>query len=175
MRVSQTPVKLLSIQTKHRTLMITKTQLQNKIQELEAELQAFKTQLNDYQELTLENANPGDVLDDGCIVIQKSNGLALLAAPKETDVFCAWSQDFTEVFITLKNHGLNPSQWFIPTQEQLNLAYKAAKEHFPSALYWSSTELGATCACRQNFINGIINAAIKTGRFCVRAFRCVTY
>lgn len=34
--------------------MTTKTQLQNKIQELEKELQQFKEQLNDYKEITCE-------------------------------------------------------------------------------------------------------------------------
>ena len=155
--------------------MTTKTQLQNKIQELEAELKAFKTQLNNYQELTLETAEPGDVLPDGTVVIQKSNGLALLAAPKETEVCCSWSQDFPAAFTTLKDHGLNPSQWFIPTKEQLNLAYAVAKEHFASAGYWSSTEINATNACLQNFFNGTIFAFNKTFTLCVRAFRCVTY
>ena len=155
--------------------MTTKTQLQNKIQELEAELQAFKTQLNNYQELTLENAHPGDILDDGTVVIQKSNGLALLAAPKETEVTCTWSKEFADVFNALDNYGLNPSQWFIPTREQLNLAYAVAKEHFASAGYWSSTEINATNACLQNFFNGTIFAFNKTFTLCVRAFRCVTY
>jgi hypothetical protein len=155
--------------------MTTKTQLQSKIQELEAELQAFKTQLNNYQELTLENANPGDVLPDGTVVIQKSNGLALLAAPKETEVHCAWSKEFADVFTALKGHGLNPSQWFIPTKEQLNLAYEVAKEHFANTIYWSSTEFNATCACSQGFGNGGIISLSKSAIFCVRAFRCVTY
>lgn len=132
--------------------MTTKTQLQSKIQELEAQLTEFKYQLSNYQELTLETAEPGDVLPDGTVVIQKSNGLALLAAPKETEVYCTWSKEFADVFTALKDHGLKPSQWFIPTKEQLNLAYKVAKEHFASSIYWSSSSTS-----------------------CVRAFRCVTY
>jgi hypothetical protein len=155
--------------------MTTKTQLQSKIQELEAELQAFKTQLNNYQELTLETAEPGDVLPDGCVVIQKSNGLALLAAPKETEVTCSWSKEFADVFTALKDHGLNPSQWFIPTKEQLNLAYKVAKEHFASFSHWSSTEVSSTNACTLFFGFGNVTSFPKSCSFCVRAFRCVTY
>jgi TolA-binding protein len=155
--------------------MTTKTQLQSKIQELEQQLTEFKYQLSNYQELTLETAEPGDVLPDGTVVIQKSNGLALLAAPKETEVHCAWSKEFADAFAELKEHGLNPSQWFIPTKEQLNLAYKVAKEHFASAGYWSSTEVTATSACNQYFNNGGINTVAKSIAFCVRAFRCVTY
>jgi len=58
--------------------MTTKTQLQNKIQELESELQKFKSQLSSYKEITIETAVPGDTLEDGSIVLQKSKGLALL-------------------------------------------------------------------------------------------------
>jgi cell shape-determining protein MreC len=61
--------------------MTSKNQLQSKIQELEAELQEFKEQLNTYKEITIETASVGDVLEDGSIVLQKSNGLALLVAP----------------------------------------------------------------------------------------------
>ena len=160
--------------------MTTKIQLQSKIQELEQQLTEFKTQLNNYQEVTLETFNPGDILPDGTVVIQKSNGLALLAAPKETEVYCAWSKEFADVFTALKDHGLNPSQWFIPTKEQLNLAYKVAKEHFPSACYWSSTEVSSTNACCLFFVNGnVVSSAKSTRKWstrkCVRAFRCVTY
>ncbi len=155
--------------------MTTKTQLQSKIQELEQQLTEFKYQLSNYQELTLETAEPGDVLPDGTVVIQKSNGIALLAAPKETEVNCSWSQEFADTFTALKDHGLNPSQWFIPTKEQLNLAYKVAKEHFPSTNYWSSTEINATNACIQLFNTGLFATLLKTFTRCVRAFRCVTY
>lgn len=155
--------------------MTTKTQLQSKIQELEQQLTEFKYQLANYQELTLENANPGDILDDGCIVIQKSNGLALLAAPKETEVTCAWSQDFPAAFTALKEHGLNPSQWFIPTKEQLNLAYEVAKKHFSSSNYWSSTVLTGPYAWTVAFTNGAGFTLDKSLTRCARAFRCVTY
>ena len=67
----------------HQRLMTTKTQLQTKIQELESELQEFKQQLNNYKETpTIQDAKVGDVLEDGCIVLQKSNGLALLVTIK---------------------------------------------------------------------------------------------
>ena len=127
--------------------MTTKTQLQSKIQELEAELQSFKQQLNTYKEITIETASVGDVLEDGSIVLQKSNGLALLVAPKVTEVEATWSKEFPEVFQKLKEQGFNPSQWFVPTKEQLQLAYKTIPDEFSSTLYWSSTEVNATNAC----------------------------
>jgi hypothetical protein len=136
--------------------MTTKTQLQSKIQELEAELQSFKQQLNTYKEITIENASVGDVLDDGSIVLQKSNGLALLVAPQSTEVKATWSKEFPEVFQKLKEQGFNPSQWFIPTKEQLQLAYKTIPNEFSGACYWSSTEYNATFACIQGFNGGSI-------------------
>ena len=158
--------------------MTTKTQLQNKIQELEAELQQFKEQLNDYKEHpTIQEANVGDVLEDGSIVVKKENGLALLASPKSTEVCCAWSKEFPEVFNKLKEEGFNPSQWFIPTVEQLKVAYMNldVRKNFSATFYWSSTEVSATYACYVSYNNGNANCGTKTFTRCVRAFRCVTY
>ena len=155
--------------------MTSKIQLQNKIQELEAELRSFKTELNNYQELTLENAEPGDVLNDGTVVISKFNGLALLASPKETEVTCTWSSTFPEVYQKLQEKGFNPSQWFVPTIEQLKLAYTVASQDFASYGYWSSTEVSSTNACLLYFIDGNVNSGSKACTYCVRAFRCVTY
>ena len=156
--------------------MTSKSQLQTKIQELETELQSFKQQLNNYKEFpTIQEAKIGDVLEDGCIVLKKENGLALLVAPEWTDVCAAWSKEFPEVFKKLEEQGFNPSQFFIPTKEQLNLAYKTIPQHFASTLYWSSTEITATNACSQLFDTGDIPSFSKPLSNCVRAFRCVTY
>jgi hypothetical protein len=139
--------------------MTTKTQLQNKIQELESELQEFKSQLSSYKETpTLQEANVGDTLEDDSIVLQKSKGLALLVAPSSTEVDCFWSKEFSEVFQELKEQGFNPSQWFIPTQEQLELAYQNIPDEFSTTYYWSSTEANATNACLQSFVSGTIFA-----------------
>jgi hypothetical protein len=155
--------------------MTSKTQLQNKIQELEAELQEFKQQLGSYKEITIENASVGDTLEDGSIVLQKSNGLALLVAPKVTEVECTWSKEFGEVFEKLKEQGFNPSQWFVPTKEQLVIAYKTIPNEFSSTIYWSSTESNATRAWIVDFGNGYIYITNKASTNCVRAFRWVTY
>jgi hypothetical protein len=148
-----------------------------KIKELEAELQEFKQQLDTYKETTLETAVPGDVLKDGSIVLQNSNGLALLVSPASTEVVCSWSKEFPEVFEKLRSQGFNSSQWFIPTQEQLNLAYEnpEVRRNFSSACYWSSTEFNATGAYIQDFFDGSIFPYSKTNSVRVRAFRCVTY
>jgi hypothetical protein len=101
--------------------MTTKTQLQTKIQELEAELQSFKQQLNTYTEITIENASVGDTLEDGSIVLQKSNGLALLVAPSSTEVEATWSKEFSEVFQKLKEQGFNPSSGLFLQRSNYNL------------------------------------------------------
>jgi hypothetical protein len=155
--------------------MTSKNQLQSKIQELEAELQEFKQQLNNYKEVTLETAVPGDVLEDGSIVLQKSNGLALLVAPASTEVKCEWTPEFPEVYQKLQEQGFIPSQWFVPTKEQLFLAYKTIPEHFSSSCYWSSTEYNSSDACPVSFNIGIASVTNKTFTSCVRAFRCVSY
>ena len=156
--------------------MTTKTQLQNKIQELEAELQEFKQQLGSYKDTpTLQEARVGDTLEDGSIVLSKENGLALLVAPEYTEVMTSWSQEFTKVFNKLQDQGFNPSQWFVPTVEQLKLAYKTIPDEFSTTYYWSSTENIATFGCGVNFFDGLPYGNWKEIAFCVRAFRCVTY
>ena len=155
--------------------MLTKAQLQQEVQNLEVKLQQFQEQLNQCKEVTIETASVGDTLEDGSIVLQKSNGLALLVAPKSTEVEATWSKEFPEVFEKLKSQGFNPSQWFVPTVKQLQLAYRNVPNEFFSTYYWSSTEGIAACACIVYFLNGGTNYGHKTCTICVRAFRCVTY
>ena len=157
--------------------MTSKNQLQSKIQELEAELQEFKQQLNTYKETTIENASVGDVLEDGSIVLQNSNGLALLVSPASTEVKCEWTPEFPEVFQKLQEQGFIPSHWFVPTKEQLFLAYKTIPEHFSSDYYWSSTEYTSRNAWFVSMATGAASYGVinKTNTYCVRAFRCVTY
>lgn len=155
--------------------MLTKTQLQQEVQNLEVKLQEFREQLNNYNAVTIETASVGDTLEDGFIVIQKENGLALLAAPKNTEVKATWSKEFSEVFEKLKEQGFNPSQFFIPTKEQLQLAYRNVPNELSDTLYWSSTEINATTAYLFLFTNGFAGYCLKANTFCVRAFRCVTY
>jgi hypothetical protein len=155
--------------------MLTKTQLQQEVQNLKTKLQEFQEQLNEWKEVTIETAGVGDTLEDGSIVLQKSNGLALLVAPKNTEVKASWSKEFSEVFEALKSQGFNPSQWSVPTEEQLQLAYRNIPNKFSSPYYWSSTEYNATLACSVNFNFGRSGYANKTNVRCVRAFRCVTY
>jgi hypothetical protein len=159
--------------------MTTKTELQQEITTLEAKLQEFKQQLNNfsYKEITIENTSPGDVLEDGSIVVKKENGLALLAGPASVEVICQWTKAFPDVFVKLKEQEFNISQWFVPTKEQLNLAFQNPKvrEHFASSLYWSSTEVSSTDACLQYFFNGTIFSGSKSNPGCVRPFRCVVF
>ena len=84
---------------------------------------------------TLQDANPGDELEDGCFVIEKYGNAALIAAPRTTEVECIWTPEFKPVFDRLKEKGFNPSDWFIPSLKQLALAYKNAKQYFSSAYY----------------------------------------
>ena len=156
--------------------------------------------ISSYQETpTLQEANVGDTLEDGSIVLQKSNGLALLVAPLSTEIECPWSKKFPEVFQKLKEQGFNPSQWFVPTKEQLRLACQSIPNEFSTALYWSSTEIDFTNVYIQSFVDGFLSKSkggmtvsgmtvkssliaacrytfgIKANSLRVRAFRCVTY
>jgi hypothetical protein len=122
---------------------------------------------------SIQDANPGEMLEDGTVVIEKYGNAALIAAPQSTEVRCQWSEEFNPVFESLKDHGLNPSQWFIPSVEQLKLAYKNGKQHFSGWWNWSSTETSSTGACFVDFGNGVQSRDSKMFTGCVRAFRLV--
>jgi hypothetical protein len=128
---------------------------------------------------TLEEAQPGDKLEDGCIVIERYpktifyNERLLIAAPKETEVECQWTPEFQPVFDKLKEHGLNPSDWFIPSVKQLKLAFKNASYRFPHTYYWSSEEIGPFRAYFVGYLSRVENPSRKTFTFWTRAFRFI--
>jgi hypothetical protein len=146
--------------------------MQQRLETIQQEAEAIKQQLKKSFP-SIQEANPGDKLEDGTVVIAKYSNAVLIAAPKETEVDCEWSKEFSDVFESLKEHGLNPSQWFIPSQEQLKLAHNNAKQHFSSEFYWSSTEASSTFACSVFFSNGNQGTYSKVSTYCVRAFRFV--
>ena len=152
--------------------MNTKQQLLQSIKDTEEQLNKLKEQLNK-KAPTIQEAKVGDTLEDGSIVLKKENGLALLVAPAFTEVSCTWSKEFSEVIESLKNNGFNPSQWFIPTVEQLQLAYAVLPNEFNKDWYWSSSECNASNACDVYFNSGNQNNNNKCLTSCVRSVRCV--
>jgi hypothetical protein len=154
--------------------MNNKQQLLQSIKDTEEQLIKLKEQL-EQKAPTIQEAKVGDTLEDGSIVIKKENGLALLIAPKSTEVQCPWSKQFSEVFDKLSSEGFIPSQWFIPTVEQLKLAHKVIPNEFNKDWYWSSSEYNASNACFVIFNNGIQCRSPKSSACCVRSVRCVSY
>jgi hypothetical protein len=154
-----------------------KSEIANKIKETEEQLAYLRTKLQEPEFPTLESSKPRDKLENGCIVVHKFSDvrMALIAAPKTTQRRRKWSKEFSVVFDALVSAGFNRSQWFIPTVEQLNLAYKNCEGHFSWAGYWSSTEVSSTNSCYVNFFNGGQGASSKTLTNCVRAFSLVSY
>jgi hypothetical protein len=134
---------------------------------------AFARLIENTLNQTPKTLKPGVVLDDGCVVIDVIGSEALIAAPKETEVICEWSQNFNPAFNKLKEKGFNPIGWFIPSENQLLLAYKKAYNHFWPSFYWSSTEASSTDACYVSFFSGNQNTYSKTVAFCVRTFRYI--
>jgi hypothetical protein len=149
------------------------SELKQEISDIEALLTKLKERLKTTFP-TIQEAIPGDVLEDGCIVIQKFDGAALIAAPVLTECRCVWGQ-IEPVFNNLAKQGFTPSQWFIPSVEQLCLAYKVAQQHFSATNYWSSTEASYTTACNVIFTIGTHGSSSKAFSLCVRAFRLVTF
>ena len=154
--------------------MNNKQQLLQSIQETEEQLVKLKEQLNK-KTPTIQDAEVGDTLEDGSILIKKENGLALLVAPKSTEVICKWSKEFSEVFDKLTEQGFISSQWFIPSVYQLRLAFKVIPNEFNKTWYWSSSEIKASNACIVSFFNDNQISICKSFTNCVRSVRCVSY
>jgi hypothetical protein len=152
--------------------MTTKQQLLQSIKDTEAQLEKLKKQL---ETPTIQEAKVGDTLEDGSIVLKKENGLALLIAPKSTEVKCKWTKGFPEVLNKLNHFGFIPSQWFVPTVEQLRLAYKVIPDEFNKEWYWSSSEGVAALACGVLFTNGGQYNYDKSYTARVRSVRCISY
>ena len=154
-----------------------KSEIANKIKETEEQLASLRKQLEQPEYPTLAEAKLGDKLENQCIVVHKFSDvrMALIAAPFHTKCNSHWSEEFSDVFDALVDAGFNRSQWFIPTVEQLNLAYNNCEGQFSGAIYWSSTEASSTSSCIVDFYNGLQDTYSKTSTLCVRAFSLVSY
>jgi hypothetical protein len=142
------------------------------------QLNKLKERLKQQKPPTIQEAKVGDTLEDGSIVIKKENGLALVIAPRSTQVYkVVWTKEFPEVYSRLAECGFIPSQWFIPTIEQLQLAYRVIPDVFINAHYWSSNETsehGAKSIAAKH-VGADVRDNYKRTPSTVRAFRCISY
>lgn len=53
-------------------------------------------QLQVTEPVTIETAQPRDVLPDVCVVVARYGGLVPIAAPASTEVRCKWTPEFSE-------------------------------------------------------------------------------
>ena len=127
---------------------------------------------------TLEDANAGDTLKDGSIVVTKTGKWALLMAPRETQVSVPWSERFSEVFEALELNGFNPSQWFIPRSRDLRIAYEAIHKELYPGRYWTSSHLSPSTALFMGIESTgdlVMDCSSKENVYNCRAFRCTSY
>lgn len=154
-----------------------KSEIATKIKETEEQLTSLRAKLEEPEYPTLAEAKPGDKLENDCVVVHKFSDfrMALIAAPQSTERSCRWDKEFKEVFDSLSQEGFNPSQWFIPSAEQLKLAYKNCKERFGGVDYWSSTESSYYNSYYVIINSGFYWPSCKFFTCCVRAFSLVSY
>jgi hypothetical protein len=138
--------------------------------------QMAPTTNQNYTEM-VKQARIGDILEDGSVVISKLNQMALIAAPKSTEVWCSWSYEFEYAFEELWRRGFTPSEWFIPTKKHMLKINDNYLNHiFDSGNYWTSTECGGDLAWNYNTsLGGVFTCGGKTFTSCVRAFRCIHF
>ena len=102
-----------------------KGQIAEHIRQTEEQLAKLRADLEKPEYPTLAEAQPGNKLENGCIVVHKfeETRMALIAAPSDTERYCQWSEEFESVYTALDQEGFNMSQWFIPTVKQLKLVF----------------------------------------------------
>ena len=151
--------------------------LQQEIQKTGEQLKKLQEQLEATKTITIETAQPGDTLPDGCVVIERYEDSVLLAAPYITQIRCQWTPEFPEVFKKLKVHGFIPAQWHVPSLKELHLANRSLGKNgeklFSPVRFWSSTEFSSTHAFNVDFNFIIATCPVKTDTCWVRAFRHV--
>ena len=135
----------------------------------------------------------GTVLPDGSTTICKAGGVAWIVAPATTtQVSATWNGTTTELVgdkccvcdwsslcSAMVSAGFNPGDWFVPSVSQLQnpgFVCRTNWDSFSSPFYFSSTEIDATGAYGM-CLNCTVQPCglLKSGPWCVRAFRCVTY
>ena len=146
-----------------------------------------------WQSNLVQSAAVGSTLPDGSRIICKNIGVAWIVAPSCTQVSSTWAGgqynstqvgdkccicEWPGLNTQLLNCGFNPCDWFVPSVSQLqNPGYvcRTNWDTFSAAFYWSSAEFNATVAYGVGYFSGIAGNGSKSGAYCVRAFRCVTY
>lgn len=93
-----------------------------------------------------------------------ANTKALLAS-KHSHPGAKWAAEYTR-----DGH----SDFYLPAQRELNLAYATIAEEFADAWYWTSTQCYAYDAWIQSFGYGYQNYASKDYYYRVRAFRRIS-
>lgn len=162
--------------------MKTAAELAREVDYLKARIQQIEKAVGDLTsvKVSIEHANPGDVLEDGSVVVTNGGNMALIAGPAFAEVECPWSKQFSEVFDKLSANGFIPSQWFIPSTGQLKIAFcnQEVKKHFSTAThYWSSEEATSNFAKSFNFSEnvGFVCSHLKGSSYLSRPFRLLTY
>jgi hypothetical protein len=97
----------------------------------------------------------------------KLDGLAntkALLASKHSHPAAKWTSEYTR-----DGH----TDFYLPAQRELNLAYATLAEEFSPNWYWSSTQFSAYDAWYQDFGDGAQDASSKDFDYRVRAFRSI--
>lgn len=156
-----------------------KTEIAEQIRQTEEKLANLRKELEKPDFPTLADAKPGDMLENGCVVVEKfvDANMALIVAPIRTTVRCHWSKNFEPVFNELEEKGFRRSDWFIPNFGQLQVAFNNCKDNFGTDVYWSSSlDCFLYAPLSVHFGEGGKELITSNEQaFCARAFSLVSY
>lgn len=125
-----------------------------------------------------EEAEPGDTLQDGSIVIERNPTSILVVAPESVSFRSEWDETFPYIYTLLKENNFRENQWFIPSEGQLRVAFfSKARPHFSKCVHWASGQDSYGCYPHFDFESGSNDYAGVRGltKAVVRPFRLISF
>jgi hypothetical protein len=155
-----------------------KQQLIQQIQSLEEQLKTTKEQLKNLK-VKPEDADIGDVLEDGSIVFLRGDNFIIVMANPEFDLFCQYDDSMANYFASKVWNDRSIAEWFLPDVNLMKRAMLVLPNMFKNEYYWTSSK-GKVDFNRQKILwcNGVVRGSESTAGadlFYMRAFRVIHF
>jgi hypothetical protein len=154
-----------------------KKQLIQEISNLEEQLNKAKEQLNNYK-IKPEEAEIGDVLEDGSHVFLKGDNFIMVTADPDFDVLCQYDDSMVNYFASEVWNTRSIAGWFLPDGNLMKRAMLVLPASFRNAYYWSSSKSQFDPDCQAClWINGVAlrSDLRQSGIFYMRAFKVIHF
>jgi len=159
-----------------------KQQLIQQIQSLEEQLKTTNEQLNNLK-VKPEDADVGDVLDDGSIVFLRGDNFIMVMADPVCDTYGNYDERLVDYFGNKKWNERSIVGWFLPDANLMRRAMLVLPSMFKNDYYWTSSK-GKVDFNRRHiaqkvlWCNGVVRGSESTARedlYYMRAFKVIHF